>query len=143
VRESTVWNYIERNAPSWLSVERLEVKYPPGLSDCFWHDRRSNRTGWLELKFCRADDKELRAGRIPKLSKEQPLFMTRWARRGVPCGLLLRVESDKWLFWKATGDPAWSNMINSTEAIRSPLALWGYGSFDLTEVFDLLSSGVF
>lgn len=138
MRESRAWQYINEGRPSWLAIERLEPMYPPGLPDTFWTDMRPtmslvgeplkplgkipgvhNRSGWLELKYCEADDKEYRAGRIPKLRPSQPQFLRRQASHGVPGGVLLRVGTFHWLLWPGKAEHSWVKMMCSTEAIAN------------------------
>jgi hypothetical protein len=126
MRESIVWTWLKNHKPSWLAIERLEVITPPGLSDCFWTDRRTTISGWLELKYCESNDKELRAGRIPKLKPTQPMFLRRQAENGVPCGILLRVGSARWYFWKATPEREWVELVRSTEAISRADVSWTF-----------------
>jgi hypothetical protein len=113
----------------------MEVKYPPGLADCFWHDVLLKRSGWLELKFSEPTDKEFKAGRIPKLRPAQPIWLNRQARRGVPAGILMRIGSEKsvWKLWVADGNPAWANLVNSTEAQLKPTVIYESG-LDLADV---------
>lgn len=134
MRESRAWAYIKVNLPSWLAMERLEPMYPPGLPDTFWTVRseaevpkavgwprigpRPALSGWLELKYCEGDDREYRAGRIPKLRPEQPLFLRRHAQNGVPGGILLRVGDYKWLLWKAAPTHEWAQDIRSIHAVQ-------------------------
>lgn len=140
MRESRAWQYLNERRPPWLAIERLEPMYPPGLPDCFWVDGRPKSyplppgvsfymgrplgeflqrtvSGWLELKYCEPDDKEFRAGRIPKLRPSQPQFLRRQAANGVPGGVLLRVGSFDWLLWVAEPDHQWIKAMCSTEAI--------------------------
>lgn len=118
MRESRLWAWVDANKPSWLAVERIEVTHPPGLSDCFWTDRRTGISGWLELKQCEITDKEFKAGRIPKIRPEQPMFLRRQAENGVPCGLILRVIDHGFYVWRANKYHEWSNMMRSNEAIK-------------------------
>lgn len=137
MRESRAWQYMNERRPPWLAIERLEPMYPPGLPDCFWTDKRPKTkyqdvpnygmwlhsvlqrpvSGWLELKYCEADDKEFRAGRIPKLRPSQPQFLRRQSANGVPGGVLLRVGSFDWLLWCAQPDHTWIKQMCGTEAI--------------------------
>ncbi len=88
MREARVWDWIDKHKPEWLAIERVEVLYPPGLSDCFWTDTRTRISGWLELKFCMVNDREFKAGRIPKIKPEQPMFLVRQAKKGIPAGIV-------------------------------------------------------
>lgn len=128
VRESNVWKWIEAGAPKWLAVERIEVMYPPGLSDCFWTDRALSRSGWLEMKFCRIDDPVFKAGRIPKLKPSQPMFLRRQAENGVPCGIVLQVDSSEWYVWRGSAARTWVTAIQSNRAIANPDAVWRNGN---------------
>jgi hypothetical protein len=118
-------------------VERLEVKTPPGLADCFWHHKLLDVSGWLELKFCEPSNDEYKAGRIPKLRTAQPLWLNRQARQGVPAGILLRVGTVNpvWMLWAATGHPEWSNMVNSTSAIANASSMWCGAAIDVEDFF--------
>lgn len=127
MRESRLWEWVERKRPAWLAIERFEPMFPPGMADCFWTDRRTRISGWLELKQCDITDKEYRAGRIPKISAEQPMFLRRQAENGAPAGLLLRVVGKGFYLWIATRDREWSNMMRSSEAIANPSAVFGMG----------------
>ncbi len=125
MRESTLWKWIEANRPAWLAIERFEPRHPPGMADCFWTDRRSHISGWLELKQCSAGDREYKVGRIPKLGTEQPMFLRRQAENGAPSGLLLRIEDVGFLLWVSDGTREWPNMMRSTEAIGSQTVAFG------------------
>lgn len=124
MKESRVWEWIDKGKPPWLAIERVEVLYPPGLSDCFWTDTRTGKSGWLELKYCEPIDKEYRAGHIPKLKVEQPMFMSRQARNGVPAGIVLRVGAIRWHVWRAPGSQIWNIQIRSREAISMANQTW-------------------
>lgn len=139
MRESAAWRYVDSHCPSHVHIERVEVKHPPGLADCFWHDKDAGVSGWLELKYTTDQDREFRAGRIPKLRKEQPLWLNRWQRAGVPTGILMRVGESfpTWMLWIPTGEPEWANVVRSTEAHEIVTETWE-GLLDLIGVFDLL-----
>ena len=138
MKEANVWHRIESQlrGQERLAVERMEPVYPPGLSDCFWTDKQGHDdgdgyhvpvSGWLELKHCRTDDKVYRAGKIPKLRPNQPLFLRRQASNGVPCGILLMVEDvvsreEVWLVWRAMPDRRWVELINGKESEFAPIA---------------------
>jgi hypothetical protein len=134
MKESNVWKWIRDHKSEWLAIERVEVMYPPGLVDCFWTDKRTTISGWLELKFCKADDKELRAGRIPKLKPEQPMFLRRQAENGVPCGIILRVDDGNTYVWRAQPSRDWVEHIRGRTAIGSADVSWGFEP----EVFEVM-----
>jgi hypothetical protein len=121
MKESRLWAWVNANRPLWLSIERIEVLHPPGLADCFWTDTRTRISGWLELKQCEPGDHEYKAGRIPKIRPEQPMFLRRQAENGVPSGLLLRVTGIGFHLWVATPERGWSNFMRSTDAIDNSI----------------------
>lgn len=125
MKESALWKWVETNRPAWLAIERLEVLHPAGLSDCFWTDRRTRISGWLELKQCEPTDPAYRAGRIPKIGPEQPMFLRRQAENGAPAGLILRVLEVGVLLWVAQSNREWSNMMRSNTAIANRTASFG------------------
>lgn len=142
MRESTVWTYLDRNRPNWLAIERLETKYPPGLADCFWTDKRPMDfnspavSGWLELKYLR------RAGLttktvIPDLRPDQTQFLVRQAKNGVSGGILMRHDAG-WMLWKAPPDEEWSNMVRGPIVLCPPLGSWTLDSFRVIHMIDLL-----
>lgn len=135
MRESRVWSWIEKNLPDKVYFERIEVKFPPGLADCFWTDARRlfNITGWLELKYCEPTDPAYRAGRIPKIRPAQPLFLSRQARQGNPSGILLRVGMNTFHVWRATGEREWNAMIQGPSAIANADASWWGSPFPTIE----------
>jgi hypothetical protein len=137
VKESNVWKYLRDHKPVYIAIERLEVIYPPGLVDCFWTDKRTRLSGWLELKFCKEDDKEFRAGRIPKLKPEQPMFLRRQAENSVPCGIFLQRGDTEWYFFRARSNREWVEHIRGRSAIASADYSWS-GAFDPTELFEAL-----
>lgn len=126
MKEANVWAWFNDSRPNWLAAERFEVLSPPGLSDVFWTDKRTSISGWLELKYCAPDNKELRAGRIPKLRPDQPMFMRRQTVNGVPCGILLRVGDEKWMFWLAQPDRDWVENIRGRSAISNVDVSWTF-----------------
>lgn len=161
MRESLAWQYLDRNKPTWLAIERMEPMYPPGMADCFWTDKRTrmavqlaepmrhqilppNVSGWLELKYCKPDDKEWRAGRIPKLRPEQPLFLRRQAANGVPCGILLRLGLEGWFLWRAEPTHEWVAKVrgNKAKEIGLDATMETGASLDIEWVIDhLLGQG--
>lgn len=126
MRESRVWAWLEKHIPEGVYFDRLEVKFPPGMADCFWTDTRGDHpvNGWLELKYCELTDPAYRAGRIPKLRPAQPLFLSRQARRGNPAGVLLRVGMNNFHVWRATGDPRWNAMMQGPAALAHADKTW-------------------
>ena len=143
MRESRVWAYLDGHLPVDVQVERIEVKLPVGLADCFWHAVVPGVSGWLELKYCEAGDREFRAGRIPKLRPEQPLWLNRKARAGIPSGILLRVGEDAgWMLWIASGRPEWANGVRSAMAVAMADRVWsgrtGPVPFQFRQVFESL-----
>ena len=118
MREALVWQALERALPDYIKATRFEVMQPPGTSDVFWTDQRTSISGWIELKSCGAEDKELVHGKIPKLRPDQPMFMRRQAENGVPCGILMRVGKDHWYFWRARPDRGWVGQIRSGYAMN-------------------------
>lgn len=137
MRESIVWQNILKAKPDWLEIERFEVLHPPGGSDCFFTDTRSSLSGWLELKFCKEDDREWRAGRIPKLKPEQPMFLRRQSEKGIPAGILMRYADHGWYLWTAKPDHEWVNQIRSTDA-RSLVTLYR-SNLDIAEMVEVLT----
>jgi hypothetical protein len=136
-----VWQYLERHTPRYIAIERMEVMYPPGLADTFFTDKRSRISGWLELKHCKPDDKEFRAGRLPKLKPEQPMFLRRQTENGCPCGIILRVGESDWYFWRARSNREWVEAIRGRGAIGMADVSWS-GSFDPAEMFEALDCPV-
>lgn len=134
MRESAVWRWVQDHPAPGLAIERLEVKFPPGLCDCFWTDTDARVSGWLELKYCEPGDKELRAGKIPKLRPAQPLFLRRQAANGVPSGLLLRVGMVGWYFWLASPEHEWANRLRTEPFASGMAARWGFKEFGLGDV---------
>lgn len=126
MRESRVWKWIEGHSSAFLDFERVETLHPPGMSDCFFVILASkpNVTGWLELKYCEPNDKSYLAGHIPKLRPTQPMFLTRQSRKGVPCGILLRVGDVCSYVFKPTGQPEWNQEIRSSRAISMATMGW-------------------
>lgn len=138
MRESGAWAYIAAHMPIGIGIERMEAKFPPGMADCFWTDARGEFSvcGWLEIKYC--EPNELRAGRIPKLRPDQPIFLNRQARNGVPAGILLRAgQVGYWHLWVATGAREWAVDIKGPKAFSMVAQSWN-NTLDMTEVIDVL-----
>lgn len=135
-----MWAWVSGNRPSWLAVERVEVKYPPGLCDTFWTDKRFSPviSGWLELKYCEPNDEQYRRGYLPKLRREQPLFLRRQAENGVPCGILLRVGLERWLLWQGMSDHKWVDMMHSKYAVEMANWTWEFQWLGLDDAIERL-----
>src|SRR3954464_10078007 len=134
MKESRVWKYLSAHLPPYIQAERFEVIHPPGMSDVLWTDTRTSISGWLELKICEPNDRELARGLLPKLKPEQPMFLRRQAAKGMPSGILLRVTGDDWYFFRARSDHLWVQRIRE-EGIIWADAVWREDSFNPEELF--------
>ena len=125
MRESRVWQWLEDNRPNWLEIERFETTLPAGTGDCFLMDTRTVPaiTGWLELKYCAADERDFIRGYIPKLRPTQPLFLRRMAARGIPSGILLRAGS-QFILWRSDGTHEWSNLVRGANSRGIATKVW-------------------
>lgn len=138
MKESSVWKYLESHLPTGIAAERFEVFHPPGGSDVLWTDSRTSISGWLELKYCELNDKELLLGRIPKLKPEQPMFLRRQAQKGMPSGILMRVGKNSWYFWRSTPHHIWVERVRSNEALMYANRIWEDAVLPVTELFAAL-----
>lgn len=138
MRESVVWKYLEPKLPPYIKAERFEVVHPPGMSDVFWTDTRTTISGWIELKYCDPEDRELVRGRIPKMKPEQPMFLRRQAEKGLPCGILMRIGQDRWVLWRAHAEHEWVQHVRSNQALTVFTKQWQNGEFSPIELFRAL-----
>lgn len=138
MRESRVWKYLETRLPPYIKAERFEVIHPPGMSDVLWTDTRTSISGWLELKICDPRDRDWLRGGLPKLKPEQPMFLRRQEEKGMPSGILLRVERDQWFFWRARSDHEWVSEIRTPLARERVTKFWDNGCFSPVELFAAL-----
>jgi hypothetical protein len=136
MRESNTWKFLNNNLPPYIAAERFEAVSPPGVSDVFWTNKVTSISGWLELKYCEADDRELRRGGIPKLKPEQPMFLRRQAENNVPAGILLRAgRMHMWYYWRAESSREWVERVRSDSALSYANAVWDWDQFSTNELF--------
>lgn len=140
MKESQFWKWLDTNKPSWAAMERYEVMYPPGMSDVFVTNLETAISGWIELKQCTNLDDEFKAGRIPKLKPEQPMFLQRQAKKGIPAGILMRVNYSTYqevYLWRAHSDPRWVDAIRTTGARTLVTTIWRkrFTAEDILNVF--------
>jgi hypothetical protein len=141
-----MWEYLQPKLKPFLHVERLTDRFNDGIPDTLWTlkpvDQQGNHkfhtdgqplTGLLELKWLKALPKDLSTTPVLTygghgLQPAQAFWLNRWARNGGRCGILLRVGTEDWYYWRADGRPEWLKFIVSTDAINRPTRQWGQGA---------------
>jgi hypothetical protein len=133
--EKQMWGYLQPRLP--LHCERLTDRIQEGLPDVLYV-RDDGATGLVELKYLPALPQNLSATPVLTygshgLQTAQAFWLNRWARRGGRAGVLLRVGTHDWFYWRAEPSPNWIPFIRSVDAVWYPTWRWkAYnGSLDL------------
>lgn len=130
--ETNMWDYLQPKLKAEnLHCERITDRAQEGVPDVVYVNGLGT-TGWLELKYLAAYPKDLAVTPLLTygshgLQTAQAFWLGRWARRGGRAGILLRVGSTDWWYWRSEGAPEWTSNIQTCWAASMATRRWCSG----------------
>lgn len=122
--ESVLWTEVK----AALQVEprgtgdRLTERFAGGVPDCVLG--LQGCVAWLEFKWLARWPARPTTACAPDLRNDQFQFLERWARAGVPAGVLLGVGADRLLFVTRPGKPWWNEAWTSKQFLAAATFYW-------------------
>ena len=123
-----MWSYLEGKLHDRLLFTRITDKLQGGISDVNYLDKVEGTEGWVELKYLEKwpkDRTDLLSVGPHGLQPDQALFLNRrvrWCSRA-RAGVLLRIGTEDWIYWRALPDLGWLTWIRGPD-ILDHATLW-------------------
>lgn len=135
-----MWGYLEGKLHDRLLCTRITDKLQGGIADVNYLDKLTHREGWFEMKYLEKwPAKGTDVLRVADLRADQALFLNRrvrWANTA-RAGVLLRVGSLEWVYWRAQPELEWLTWIRGPNVMERWDGYWPNG-LDVLEFIQAL-----